>query len=196
MFEQVTRKPVYYVLVLAMLLSIAVSLAALPAVTFAGQKKVTVCHKPGTPAEATLKVAAPALDAHLAHGDYLGPCTEPQSDGCTAVNVFVPDPQTAPNSYYMEIRNLDFYPGEVIHADLTITNGTGMAMEMTAVLNSDGVPIFGNYILLYPGETDTVSIDYTIVEGDDIDGLAVTAMCEEGASFTVDAVNFSCTAAP
>ena len=41
----------------------------------AGQEKVTLCHKPGTPDEATLSVGAPAVPAHLAHGDRLGPCT-------------------------------------------------------------------------------------------------------------------------
>jgi hypothetical protein len=40
-----------------------------------GQEKVTICHKPGTPDEATLRVGAPAVPAHLAHGDSLGPCT-------------------------------------------------------------------------------------------------------------------------
>ena len=47
-----------------------------------GQEKVEVCHKPGTPAEQTLVVAAPALKAHLAHGDTEGPCcTGPCCDG-------------------------------------------------------------------------------------------------------------------
>lgn len=38
--------------------------------------KVTVCHiPPGNPANAhTISVGAPAVPAHLAHGDYLGPC--------------------------------------------------------------------------------------------------------------------------
>jgi hypothetical protein len=40
-----------------------------------GQEKVTICHKPGTPDEATLSVGAPSVPAHLAHGDTLGPCT-------------------------------------------------------------------------------------------------------------------------
>jgi hypothetical protein len=39
-----------------------------------GQTKVTLCHKPGTPAEKTLTVPQPAVDAHLGHGDTLGPC--------------------------------------------------------------------------------------------------------------------------
>ena len=38
--------------------------------------KVTICHvPPGNPANAhTITVGAAALKAHLAHGDYLGPC--------------------------------------------------------------------------------------------------------------------------
>ena len=36
--------------------------------------KVTICHKPGTPAEKTMQVPASAVAGHLAHGDVLGPC--------------------------------------------------------------------------------------------------------------------------
>jgi len=38
--------------------------------------KVTICHfPPGNPANAhTINVGAPAVPAHLAHGDHLGPC--------------------------------------------------------------------------------------------------------------------------
>jgi hypothetical protein len=38
--------------------------------------KVTICHiPPGNPANAhTIDVGAPAVRAHLAHGDYCGPC--------------------------------------------------------------------------------------------------------------------------
>lgn len=35
-----------------------------------GQEKVVVCHK----GRKTLEVAAPAVDAHLGHGDTPGPC--------------------------------------------------------------------------------------------------------------------------
>jgi hypothetical protein len=35
-----------------------------------GQEKVLVCHK----GKNTLEVAAPAVDAHLRHGDTRGPC--------------------------------------------------------------------------------------------------------------------------
>lgn len=42
----------------------------------AGQDKVTICHvPPGNPSNAhTIRVGAPAVAAHLAHGDSLGAC--------------------------------------------------------------------------------------------------------------------------
>jgi hypothetical protein len=36
--------------------------------------KITICHKPGTPAEKTLRIPIEALDGHLGHGDMIGPC--------------------------------------------------------------------------------------------------------------------------
>jgi hypothetical protein len=39
-----------------------------------GHTPVTICHKPGTPAEHTITVDDDAVPAHLDHGDYLGPC--------------------------------------------------------------------------------------------------------------------------
>jgi hypothetical protein len=35
---------------------------------------VTICHKPGTPAEKTMTIPQSALPGHLAHGDYEGEC--------------------------------------------------------------------------------------------------------------------------
>jgi len=37
---------------------------------------ITICHKPGTPAEKTLVLPAPAGPGHLRHGDYEGVCQE------------------------------------------------------------------------------------------------------------------------
>ncbi|MGH9224141.1 MAG: hypothetical protein ACRD2W_10270 [Acidimicrobiales bacterium] len=65
----------------------AAQLAAAPA------EKVTVCHKPGTPDEAVLSVGAPAVAAHLAHGDSLGPCVVDQiidADGIATTGDGVP----------------------------------------------------------------------------------------------------------
>lgn len=45
-----------------------------------GTLTVTVCHKPGTPAEQTLDVPVDELDGHLKHGDTLGPCDGTPSD--------------------------------------------------------------------------------------------------------------------
>jgi LPXTG-site transpeptidase (sortase) family protein len=44
-------------------------------VAFAKNDKVTICHKPGTPAQMTKSVPSSALGGHLGHGDYLGACT-------------------------------------------------------------------------------------------------------------------------
>lgn len=47
-----------------------------------GHDPVTICHKPGTPAEQTLVVDDDAVPGHLGHGDYLGACQteEPPPD--------------------------------------------------------------------------------------------------------------------
>ncbi len=56
----------------------------------ADQDRITICHKPGTPAEKTLTVASPATGPHLSHGDQLGPCGVPP----TTVATTVPPPTT------------------------------------------------------------------------------------------------------
>lgn len=39
-----------------------------------GEEKVLICHKPDKKGGHTLNIASPAVPAHLAHGDTLGPC--------------------------------------------------------------------------------------------------------------------------
>ena len=48
--------------------------ALIPSRALAQQQKVTICHKPGTPAEKTMEVPQSAVDGHLGHGDHPGPC--------------------------------------------------------------------------------------------------------------------------
>jgi len=48
---------------------------------FAAKEKVTLCHKPGTPAEQTISISVNTLDAHLAHGDFVGTCETPPPTG-------------------------------------------------------------------------------------------------------------------
>src|SRR3989344_8597565 len=44
--------------------------------TNSNEEKITICHKPGTPAEKTMEIPEDALDGHLDHGDYVGVCEE------------------------------------------------------------------------------------------------------------------------
>ena len=66
---------------LVVLVILAGLAAAVPATAAPGADKVTICHKPGTPAEKTITVALAALLAHAAHGDYLGECGTGPGDG-------------------------------------------------------------------------------------------------------------------
>lgn len=62
---------------------VALIVAALPGVAMADVEKVTLCHKPGTPAQQTLNVPPSAVPGHLGHGDYLGECQgDPPADPC------------------------------------------------------------------------------------------------------------------
>jgi hypothetical protein len=54
--------------------------AATLAKATAQEPKVTLCHKPGTPEEATISVGEEAVAAHLAHGDYDGACVAPPTE--------------------------------------------------------------------------------------------------------------------
>jgi len=58
-----------------------------PAFAQYGHVPVTVCHKPGTPAEKSLTVDEKAVPGHLGHGDYLGACVPGEPD---------PDPTDEP----------------------------------------------------------------------------------------------------
>jgi len=183
------RGSTYILLLLALLVSLTIPLS----VVLAGQEKVTVCHKPGTPAKMTLKIAAPAEAAHLAHGDTQGACSE-SSRGCDALNAAVPDPLISSIFYTFGLSNLDFLPGEVIHADITISTKSLLVQVTAAVSDSTTASIKENSNLDH-----TVSVDYTVVAGDDADGAAVSAGKPSGnpsnENFTLIDVNFSCTPA-
>jgi hypothetical protein len=65
------------------LTALAGLVASQPAAVVAGEEKVTICHiPPGNPDNAhTIVVGAPAVPAHLAHGDSLGECGGGGGDG-------------------------------------------------------------------------------------------------------------------
>lgn len=50
--------------------AIAIVVSTLKSDAGAAAKKVSICHK-----GQTLEVAEPAVEAHLGHGDTLGPCS-------------------------------------------------------------------------------------------------------------------------
>jgi hypothetical protein len=168
-----------------------------PGLVIAGQEKVTVCHKPGTQAEATLEIAAPAEAAHLAHGDYEGECHGPQSDGCTALNVLVPDPQMNTDYYLFEAQGLTFYPGETINVSMTITADPDNTDDVNAscyVLDQSSVTLASDDKSVSPGDQQSVSVSYVVVSGDNADTAGCTADPISKA-FTLDSITFSCTPA-
>lgn len=183
-------RKIVFILMIAVLLS---TVAAGP--VFAGQEKVTVCHKPGTAEEATLEIAAPAEAAHLGHGDYSGPCRAPQSAGCDALNALQADPQYDSVFYTYIASNLEFYPGEMIHVDATITIhdvADNLNYLSVGVYSTASGFLVNDYVEGLPGEQITASADYTVVAGDGADQVFIDLIVLEG--FTLDAVNFSCTA--
>lgn len=48
---------------------------------------VTICHRPGTPAEKTLTLPVAALNGHLGHGDTLGACMGPTPTMTSTITV-------------------------------------------------------------------------------------------------------------
>lgn len=64
-------------LIFSFLVVVTTSLSTAGLAEAAPKDKVTICHKPGTPAQQTLQVAKPALSGHLGHGDTQGPCGPP-----------------------------------------------------------------------------------------------------------------------
>ncbi len=69
------------ILALALVFAIAIPVAFAgppgPANPPDGHVLVTICHKPGTPAQKTMEVPDSAVAGHIGHGDALGPCAPP-----------------------------------------------------------------------------------------------------------------------
>ena len=184
------RKTLLVALFVSMLL---LAVASTP--TFAaggGQEKVILCHKPDTPAELTIEVAAPAVDAHLAHGDYLGACRQP-SEGCQAINLFVPDGQFYPY-YYNQVLIATLNAGETIYTDLTIQVTSGSILERAGSVSLDTYQTVAlDEKWVYAGETGTVSVEYTVLEDGEYSlGASALGFTPED-TFTVLDANFSCT---
>jgi hypothetical protein len=139
----------------------------------APQPKITICHKYGTPDQATLDVGYPAMTAHFAnHGDWAGACpvfdsyvdvdgdTTPQSGLPNGVNVAVGDTLTGwPTGVYSEgIDHFDtdgtctWTGGDDLHLERTGTCATGIGDGVhqvgadCVVLDADGSLVDGQQV--------------------------------------------------
>ena len=74
MISNPVTKTITVIFAVSVLAAVLMGGLVLSPIAFAGNGQVTICHKPGTPAEQTTEVDSPAVPAHLAHGDTLGPC--------------------------------------------------------------------------------------------------------------------------
>lgn len=73
------------------------TISTMTVTTGGGHTPVTICHKPGTPAEMTLVVDDDAVPGHLGHGDYLGECQPPvTTTGTTGTTTGTSPTQTTP----------------------------------------------------------------------------------------------------
>jgi hypothetical protein len=92
--------------------------------------------------------------------------------------------------------DLEFYPGEVIHADITVTTDSE-SDSFTYVSAGVGGPygsLASDSLTADPGQTATASIDYTVVAGDGVSMVGASAVSSSGyTTFILDAVNLSCT---
>lgn len=85
------------------------------------EEKITICHMPQTVTQQTLEVAAPALGAHLAHGDTTGACGS-QGEGTPAGDEY--------NADYKKVRVEVSWPSQYdVSSVLLITYVTPHGVE-------------------------------------------------------------------
>ena len=177
-------------------LLVVILVAAMLLPVSAGEK-VTLCHKPGTPAEITLTVGAAAADAHLAHGDYLGECTN-ASEGCQALNDPGLDVVQLFEGEYDQTVTGSFNAGETISADITVELGLTEEVFVWASIWQSEEIVTHNMAVATFFETKTVSVEWPIQEAGDFElSLFATQSCcgQLDDPWDVTSVNFSCTAA-
>jgi hypothetical protein len=111
-----------------------------------GHTPVTICHKPGTPAEKTLTVDDDAVSAHLGHGDHVGPCGGPP---VTETTVEMPT-TTLVGLTPTVVPNAVTEPAETMTTEVTVT--TPVPPETTTV------PPSVTLVTVPPGTTTTVTV--------------------------------------
>lgn len=124
--------------------------------TGGGHTPVTICHKPGTPAEMTLVVDDDAVPGHLGHGDYLGECqteTTPTDTNPTTPTETIPttptettpttpqQPPGTPHDCVYTGAGKDGQPGNNDCAELPKTTTTPPAKPGTAAVTPPPVAV-------------------------------------------------------
>jgi hypothetical protein len=93
---------------------------------------VTICHKPGTPAEQTKTIPIQALPAHLGHGDIMGACVD-ATPTITPTETITPTPTITPTE--------TITPTPTITPTETVTpTGTPEPQEMVTICHKPGTP--------------------------------------------------------
>jgi len=107
-----------------------------------------VCHKPGTPAEGTIQVAAAAVQAHLDHGDVLGECSGGGTgDACTAIN----DPGLDGGGISLvELEGLIFVGDEKVTLRATNPNFVGSPFDIFVKLTQTSTPRYFDNSYWFP----------------------------------------------
>jgi hypothetical protein len=98
-----------------------------PSLVPTSTQRISICHKPGTPAEKTLWLPASAIPAHLGHGDELGACLG----------------TTAPPTSTLPVTNTVLVTTTVVATDtvrILICHKPGTAAEQTLALPAAEIP--------------------------------------------------------
>ncbi len=132
-----------------------------------GQEKTLICHYPPDNPENyhEIRVATPALKAHLAHGDVLGPCTG-EIPSPTPTPTVTPSPTATPTPTITPTPTPtpDITPPVI--SDLTVSNITSNAASISWVTDedSDSVVDYG----VFSGSYSFSETGSTVASGSDI----------------------------
>jgi hypothetical protein len=135
----------------SVLLVLGFGAAFVPAGGLNGHEPVRICHKPGTDDEETITVDDDAVaQAHLAHGDYLGPCrTVATTETSTSTTL------TSVTSTTLPITVTD--PPTTITRPAETTT-TGITDTVTVPPETTTVPATTTIVTVPPGSTTTVTL--------------------------------------
>ena len=104
---------------------------------------ITLCHKPGTPAEKTLVLPAAAVPGHLRHGDYEGVCDE-VTGTITATEMITICHKPGTPAEKTLVLPAAAVPGHLRHGDYEgvcdEVTGTITATEMITICHKPGTP--------------------------------------------------------